>query len=136
MNKIISTEKPEIHFQSDHLSMEYIPDSHYAIFTWKGHLDLIDYEKALEVMLDFVRRKRISRCIADTTHLHTIPARAQKFIDTIFMPQIEIAGITKMSVIVSVTVYNSLIIKKIMAGKSIETHYFDTLDEGKKWLLD
>ncbi|PIY08025.1 MAG: hypothetical protein COZ18_14440 [Flexibacter sp. CG_4_10_14_3_um_filter_32_15] len=104
---------------------------------WTGFATSDKYRHGMNTGLEKVKEKKVSRWLADMAEMGVITPNDQKWTNEDWFARLLAAGIRTAAVVMSKDIFNQLAVKKIgedMTDNSYTMHFFDDLEEAKKWL--
>lgn len=127
----------EQHKDFNFLSISYDPSVKCVNMQWKSFAHGDDFRNGLDEGLNLIKAKSASRWLADLRDLGTVTQKDQEWSNNDWFPRAVTQGIRKMAIIMPKSTLSSMSVKNIMTkvdGINIETNYFSSTDEAKKWL--
>lgn len=124
-------------FESNVITINWLENEKAVHMNWKKFAKGDEFKEALNKGLDTIISKKATRWIADMVNLGTVTEEDQKWSNEDWFPRGLQGGITKMALIMPKSVIASMSVNDIMSkieGTALTTHYFDNLDDAKKWV--
>jgi hypothetical protein len=119
------------------LTISYDNGSQSVNMKWKSFAHGDDFRNGLNSGLDLIKQKGSKKWLADLRDLGTVPTKDQEWSNTDWFPRAVSGGIRKMAIVMPKSTLSAMSVKNIMTkveGINIETNYFDSDDEARKWL--
>ncbi|WP_338767985.1 STAS/SEC14 domain-containing protein [Bernardetia sp. ABR2-2B] len=126
-------------FEEKHLTIHHDEDVNCIHMQWTGFATSAKYKHGMNTGLEKVQEKGVTRWLANMAEMGAITPDDQKWTNENWFPRLLEAGIRTAAVVMSKDVFNQLAVKKIgedMTDNSYTMHFFDDLEEAKKWLKE
>ncbi len=126
-------------FEEKYLKIHYNEEVNCIHMQWTGFATTEKYKNGMNTGLEKVKEKKVSRWLADMVDMAAISPDDQKWTNEDWFPRLLEAGVKTSAVVMSKDIFNQLAVKKIgqdMTNNSYTMHFFDDLEEAKKWLKD
>ncbi len=124
-------------FEEKYLTIQHDEDVNCIHMQWVGFATSQKYQHGMNTGLEKVKEKEVSRWLANMAEMGVITPEDQKWTNEDWFPRLLEAGIRTAAVVMSKDIFNQLSVKKIgedMTDNSYTMHFFDNLEEAKKWL--
>lgn len=119
------------------LNISFDPSISTVVMQWKSFAKSEDFRTGLNEGLELLKSKGTSKWLADLRDLGTVAQVDQEWSNNDWYPRAIGGGIRKMAIVMPKSVISSMSVKNILTkveGVNIETNYFDTVEEAKKWM--
>ena len=126
-------------FEEKYLIIHHNEDVNCIHMQWSGFASTQKYRHGMDTGVEKVKEKGVSRWLADMADMAVITPDDQKWTNEDWFPRLLDSGVRTAAVVMSKDVFNQLAVKKIgeeMTDNSYTMHFFDDLEEAKKWLKE
>jgi hypothetical protein len=123
-----------------YLSIYWDETSKAVVSEWKGGFVRGENLKTgLNEALVFLVQKKGTHWLGDTKNLGVIGSDTQKWINEDWFPRFLATGVKYMAVVIPSDALGKMSVEAVVqtvAGTGLVTHYFDTQEGARKWLIE
>lgn len=126
-------------YDKDFIAIHWLEDIKAVHMEWKKFARGDNFKEALNTGLKLIIDKKTGNWIADMVHLGTVAEEDQKWSNEDWFPRALQGGVKNMALIMPKSVIASMSVSDIMnkvEGTDLVTHYFDNLQDAKKWIVE
>jgi hypothetical protein len=121
-----------------HLMIHWDAAGKAVVMEWKTFASGPAFRNGLDMGLDTIMKKGSHRWLADLRELSVVGSSDRDWSNEDWFPRAIAGGITRMALVVPNGVLAQMSVDMIMSKVDdigLETHYFDSVDEARKWLM-
>ncbi len=114
-------------------------ESGSIVMEWNGYATSSQFREGTEKMLSLLIETDARKVIANMRDMVLIGEEDQKWMETNFLPRAIKHGFKACAIIEPTNYFNKIAAETIsvkVAKENLDIRFFDTLEEGKKWLAD
>jgi hypothetical protein len=126
-------------FEEKHLTIHHDKDINCIHMQWTGFATSQKYKNGMNTGLEKVTEKQVTKWLANMTNMAAITPDDQKWTNEDWFARLLGSGIRTAAVVISKDIFNQIAVKKIseeMTDKSYTMHFFDNLEDARKWLKE
>jgi hypothetical protein len=109
-----------------------------VIMEWKGYATSSQFREGTELMLNTLIQNNCSKVLADIREMVLIGMDDQTWMETNFLPRAIKFGFREIAIIKPRSYFNKVAVETIsykVDKENLVINFFDSLDEGKLWLM-
>lgn len=126
-----------IYFDEKYLTVRWDAAYRCVVMAWKSYATGPQFRTGLEKGLELVKKKAAKNWLADMRKMGVVSPENQKWSNEDWFPRAIAAGIKKMALVVPASTLAQMSVDSIMSkveGASLETAYFDNIEDAQAWL--